>query len=334
LAHVGLILKCPSAKSNSTSEDPHEDEDKLCKEIYYQFSHVQFQIDPAPFEDISEPHATDLIDASYLMNQHTKPIEQFDNSTVVQISSSFKIFFEGFQYSICLTFVFTTFTLLSDAKYLPMDMVETFQSIVSMVDCNPRNIKTLMNLLQIVSEIAKHKPITGFPLRKISQDENNWKIFSKKLVVWFFMAHNFTYRLSALVQVLLDFEQKKAFNISAATKEFKYKTCQVNIHHGNTVEARPDAEDIVDIDKMTILQFYQKYVEKYIHIFRNAERLSRVDKDPEEFALLLSKCDSLELKCKDILGPYIDGVRRKDFSLLSYSFNLDPAMRREVSNIS
>jgi len=83
----------------------------------------------------------------------------------------------------------------------------------------------------------------------------------------------------------------------------------------------------------------QKYVEKYIHILLHSERLSRVDNDPEEFALLLLNCEVMGVKCEDILGPRIKsddedaafkGERRKDFALLSYSFNLNTAMRLEV----
>jgi len=79
--------------------------------------------------------------------------------------------------------------------------------------------------------------------------------------------------------------------------------------------------------------------EKYIHILRHSERLSRVDNDPEEFALLLLNCETMGVKCEDILGPRIEsndddaafkGERRKDFALLSYSFNLNTAMRLEV----
>ena len=74
----------------------------------------------------------------------------------------------------------------------------------------------------------------------------------------------------------------------------------------------------------------------YIHILRHSERLSRVDNDPEEFAFLLLSCEAMDVKCEDILGPWINsgdddaalvGERRKDFSLLSYSFNLNTAMR-------
>jgi len=182
----------------------------------------------------------------------------------------------------------------------------------------------LTNLLQIVSEIAKAKPIIASRLTIARCDL--WDNFSKKVVLWIFMVHNFSYRLSALVQVLMDFEQKKLFN--AKSSEYSYRRC-----HGNKVEELNGRPYIEDMDKLLVHYFYQKYVEKYIHIFKQSERLSRVDKDPEEFAFLLSQCDLKNMKCEDILGPKSSSdstERQKDFSLLSYSFNLDPAMRMEV----
>lgn len=218
------------------------------------------------------------------------------------------------------------------------------QSVVEQVECNPRSIKRLVNLLQIISEMAKLKPLTGVsPATAIAhwKGGREWQSFSEKAVLWVFMAQSFTFRLSALVQVLLDFEQKRDFNDKKVSNQlslgFKYKKCSVSkatkIHNGDHIE---------DVDSMSIFLFYQKYVEKFIRVFRHSDRLSRVDKDPEEFALLLLECDAIDVKCEDILGPRMKPTasgdasstkktqRNKDFSLLSYSFNLDPAMRLEV----
>jgi len=199
-----------------------------------------------------------------------------------------------------------------------------------------------MNLLQIIAEIAKLKPMTGVsPAVTIARWKGGekWREFSKKAVLWIFMAQNFTFRLSTLVQVLLDFEQKRDFNNEDA-KAFKYRPCQVNtVNEGNMISG--EEGEVENVDTWSIFEFYQRHVEKFIHILRHSERLSRVDKDPEEFAFLLLKCDAIGIKCEDILGPRIqpndddkslEGERRKDFSLLSYSFNLDSAMRREIGD--
>eukprot|EP00597_Dinobryon_sp_UTEXLB2267_P002931 CAMPEP_0170061478 /NCGR_PEP_ID=MMETSP0019_2-20121128/3028_1 /TAXON_ID=98059 /ORGANISM="Dinobryon sp., Strain UTEXLB2267" /LENGTH=427 /DNA_ID=CAMNT_0010267313 /DNA_START=206 /DNA_END=1490 /DNA_ORIENTATION=- len=225
---------------------------------------------------------------------------------------------------------------------LPETMSAMLESVIGKVECNPRSVKRSVNLLQIISEIAKNKPVTDLsPPVKIAKWEGGkkWKIFSEKTVLWIFMAQNFTFRLSALVQVLLDFEQKKDFN-NEISHSYKYKP--FTLQNRNKEGDKSAATDHLDkFDEMSIFDFYQNYVEKFIHVFRLADRLSRVDKDPEEFAYLLGKCHDIGVKCEDILGPQIQNStaegdskevqrRRKDFSLLSYSFNLDPAMRLEI----
>ena len=240
---------------------------------------------------------------------------------------------------------------MSEFRLLPECMAATLRSVVDKVECNPRSIKRLVNLLQIISEIAKLKPMTGLSSGDTIATWNKgeeWKKFSKKAVMWVFMAQYFTFRLSALVQVLLDFEQKRNFNekkrnvnekkIKVKNIEYGYvKTCRV-LTTDATVKGE-ETNDVADVDEITILKFYQQYVEKYIHILSHSERLSRVDNDPEEFAFLLLNCEAMDVNCEDILGPWINsgdddaalvGERRKDFALLSYSFNLNTAMRLEV----
>ena len=219
--------------------------------------------------------------------------------------------------------------MLQVSQLLPENMAEKLQSIAKKVERNPRCIKVLVNLLQIISEIAKIKPMTG----ESSTDTIfrwkggvPWKDFSEKVVLWIIMAQNFTFRLSAMVQVLLDFEQKREFNAAKGSdKDFIFKSCWSN-----------DTVVLDNFEGMPILEFYLTYVEKFVHILRHSDRLSKVDKDPEEFAFLLRQCDAIGMKCEDILGPLIDveGERRKDLALLSYSFNLDPAMRLEVQYLN
>jgi hypothetical protein len=92
-----------------------------------------------------------------------------------------------------------------------------------------------------------------------------WREFSEKVVLWVFMAQNFTFRLSSLVQVLLDFEQKRDFNNwkrsdKRFNKRFNYlKTCRV-LAIGETVKKGGKNQDVEEVDNMSI---YQIYVEKY-----------------------------------------------------------------------
>jgi len=149
------------------------------------------------------------------------------------------------------------------------------------------------------------------------------------------------------VQILLDFEQKKTFNErilpSSDGLTFKYESWQQ--FGGEKVAAAddpkyPEYPEWTKFDDMLIFDFYQTYVEKFIHALGRYEMLSRLDHDPEEFAYLLKESACLNVKCEDVLGPKLnnsDGTeegtdlpRHRDFSLLAYSFNLDPAMRLEV----
>ena len=93
--------------------------------------------------------------------------------------------------------------------------------------------------------------------------------------------------------------------------------------------------EILDTDDISIFEFYMNHVEKYIPAFTKAEKFNRSDRDPEEFACLLQKTAIKDgqnfITCKDVLGPKMKPKGRDAMlSLLSYSFNLDPAMRIEV----
>eukprot|EP01036_Dinobryon_divergens_P034825 gene34825-45052_t len=225
------------------------------------------------------------------------------------------------------------------SELLPANMADMMKQISRRVDCNPRGIKRLINLLQIIAEIGKIKPITGIVPPVTIKDwkgGETWKSFSQKAVIWIFMAQSFSFRLSALVQILLDFEQKADFNVEDASAEgYKYKMWTICEKDSKTIVPK-NAEKEEKFDDMTIFHFYHTYVEKFIYAMPCSEKLLRVDKDPEDFAFLLKFSASFELKCQDILGPKIDlktdgnSERVRDFSLLAYSFNLDPAMRLEI----
>jgi len=325
LSSVARLLKCPSFMM-ATSND-REEVERLCGEVLIAINRVQFYVhrDLPSLVNISIPDAKiagseddDSADGMKAINVKEEGLgdllfegENSDGEKLVKISMAFN---EEFQ-------------------RLPETMSAMLESVIGKVECNPRSVKRSVNLLQIISEIAKNKPVTGTsPPVTIAKWEGGkkWKIFSEKTVLWIFMAQNFTFRLSALVQVLLDFEQKKDFN--ELSLSYKYKQ---HINFDNGIAALSDQVD--NFDEMSIFEFYQKYVEKFIHVFLHTDRLSRVDKDPEEFAFLLGKCHAIGVKCEDILGheySEADGStrRRKDFSLLSYSFNLDPAMRLEIGD--
>jgi len=140
----------------------------------------------------------------------------------------------------------------------------------------------------------------------------------------------------------MDFEQKNDFNDIASEEDYKYQKVSVcdTSHQVQKLEMN-GGTSLSNFDDMTIFEFYLHYVEKFIYVLPCSERLLQVDKDPEDFAFLLklSACAEYKLTCEDILGPKINIESRKkdksserlrDFSLLAYSFNLDPAMRLQV----
>jgi hypothetical protein len=74
---------------------------------------------------------------------------------------------------------------------------------------------------------------------------------------------------------------------------------------------------IPDIEELPLAVFYAEYVEPYIYAIKNDEKLLKLDVDPDDFAIILSRMlfhkdhddddvDELpSILCKDILGPFI-----------------------------
>ena len=184
----------------------------------------------------------------------------------------------------------------------------------------------MANLLQIIVALGRIKPrdkyISSLPIAQAEQKQ--WNKFTEKCVHWIFLCENFPFRMSALVQILLDFEQKKEFNAEDS---------DVMISYSRSV--RVDDGKIPDVDQMSVFEFYMNHVEMYIPVFSKAEKFGRNDRDPEEFACLLKrtaakKDGQIFITCEDVLGKEVGATRDAMFSLLSYSFNLDPARRIEV----
>eukprot|EP00597_Dinobryon_sp_UTEXLB2267_P013663 CAMPEP_0170105044 /NCGR_PEP_ID=MMETSP0020_2-20130122/4521_1 /TAXON_ID=98059 /ORGANISM="Dinobryon sp., Strain UTEXLB2267" /LENGTH=826 /DNA_ID=CAMNT_0010329059 /DNA_START=61 /DNA_END=2541 /DNA_ORIENTATION=- len=351
LSLVGSLLKCPSA-CKAQSKDKEEVE-RLCGEIHSAITKARFYImHQKPSKKPSSSTNSSNVSTNATMPSTNASTNAAMPSSNASVARSEVDEFEDRELGDTLfedknsdgeMYLKESTPSQEESPRLLETMSVMLESVIGKVECNPRSIKRSVNLLQIISEIAKNKPVTDLsPPVKIAEWEGGkkWRDFSKKAVLWIFMAQNFTFRLSALVQVLLDFEQKRDFN--NLSRSYKYK--KISLQSKASDKEPPNSDQIDNFDEMFIFDFYQKYVEKFIHVFRHADRLSRVDKDPEEFAFLLGKCNDIDMKCEDILGPQIDQSanedtsnpkevqRRKDFSLLSYSFNLDPAMRLEIGD--
>ena len=294
---------------------------------------------------------------------------------------------------------------------LPENICKVLNGVVKLVDCNPRDMKRVINLLQIIFVLGNIKP-RGGPIAFSKDKGSMWKSFLKKCVLWIVLCQNFPYRMSLLVQVLLDFDQKQRFNANSK----KLRNDSRFSYRNNTAEnSEPELDDDMSDDEMmnekmsmlnpnlkkllndsrfsyrnnttdnsqpeldddmSIYAFYMTYVDKFVKAFKKSDRFCRLDNDPEEFTALLQRTahqttatatgDKVikrkAIKCADVLGPrekcketkaelkitsvFTSSVpdakeaatesedeeaRDSTFSLLSYSFNLDPAMRIEVS---
>ena len=106
------------------------------------------------------------------------------------------------------------------------------------------------------------------------------------------------------------------------------------------------ADDPALDDKAVASAVFFEHVEKKVYTHASSAKMLRLDGDAEVFALLLSKpieirddaamkddqIDVIDVRVEDILGPKDDKTMERDhkFSLLTYSFNLNPALRDQL----
>ena len=100
-------------------------------------------------------------------------------------------------------------------KLLPSFITQVLCEIVRSKTDNPRGMKRVVNLLQIIACIGKLKRrdnyLSDLPIANSHEKEEGHR-FLKKCVLWIFLCQCFPFRMSVLVQVILDFDQKKEFN--------------------------------------------------------------------------------------------------------------------------
>ena len=220
---------------------------------------------------------------------------------------------------------------LAGEEVLPEGMTAVLSSAVKLVECNPRGMKRILNLLQIIfvlGRIRPHDDLLSLTAIAISQ-KKEWNRFLNKCVLWIVLCQYFPYRVSLLVQILLDFDQKISFNAKASSMMGDRPNPPRKFAYRSNSSEEPSLDE-----KMTIYSFYMLHVDKFVKALNKSDKFCRVDKDPEEFAALLQRTASFSVEdsitCEDVLGPASEFNRDKTFSLLSYSFNLDPAIRNEV----
>lgn len=246
---------------------------------------------------------------------------------------------------------------------LPPDMHHTLMFLCSTSESNPRRLKRVLNVVLIAYEVAKCKPESVDNPEKVIASNFLWNDFSARLAKWIFLCELYPYRMSFLVQILMDLEQKKIFNknltnnLNANTKAGSNTVNRVEplVYYADVDVPTTNAEEnqnsfqLMDADSMNVGEFFFLHVEKYLYTINSSEKLMRLDGDPELFATLLYggiKLDEkrdLKIRCLDILGPLLgagaggydditnDGMLRdKNFSLMTYAFNLNPSMSKQI----
>jgi len=232
----------------------------------------------------------------------------------------------------------------------------------------PRRLKRITNVVQLASEVARVKMVSEKSKISIA-DDHRWDSFSLKLVKWIYLCENYPYRISFLTQILQDLDQKHRFNIEVSEFQYVSITSKhtVSSSEGSNKDdernvGAVDQDDIAvsvsagmnkeggartmkdfPADNMTIGEFF------YLHVARlpfvtnkdGSIQCANGDGDLEQLARMLflpPTPDSPlgEITCDDILGPWNgdfndpNSKRDPNFSLLSYSFNLNPTNRHQI----
>jgi len=231
---------------------------------------------------------------------------------------------------------------------VPLTVKRAVEACSLFADTNARRAKRIGNILQLICETAKCKPVSVGSRETLSSLGDPWDELMVKIVKFVYLSECFPYRTSFLVLVLLDFEQKKTFN----------RTTECLFRFDRVVE--------IDLDNMRISDFYFKYVHRLLFVSKELANLQQLDGDPELFALQLGTAvpfarggrEAATITCRDILGPLTavatavkdgkntneegaeehqdqdqetSGERDSNFSILTHALNLNPAIRHHIS---
>jgi len=235
-------------------------------------------------------------------------------------------------------------------------MMNAMEQCAPYCDSNPRRLKRIVNVLQVISEVSKCKPLSELKPERKLRDDPRWNDFSMKLVKWIYLCESFPYRTSFLVHILTDFDQKSDFNEISDEIAADEKTDETIDDNNKELEElffykkhQKDENEAFQVpfqvplnEEESIFKTFYRHVDKFIHNIKSSEKLSRLDGDPEVFSIFLMSLikkpladkKTLTITCKDILGPLDpanqNNKRDLNFSLLSYSYNLNPSMCHQI----
>ena len=97
--------------------------------------------------------------------------------------------------------------------------MSAFKRMSLVLESNPRRLKRVMQTFTLVTEVARRKPQSEEARDAFIGQLPAWPAFSSKLVKWTCLCELYPYRMSLLVLLVLDFEQKSAMCRLAELRE-------------------------------------------------------------------------------------------------------------------
>jgi hypothetical protein len=194
-------------------------------------------------------------------------------------------------------------------QLISIEMRDLVSSLSSTVGCDPRSVKRVLNVLQVILEVAKVMHINEENPTDVVVDDKHWPDFSRKIAIWVFLCEAFPFRLSFLIHRLRDFIHKRNYNnaVKAGRRITWYSRGSLNADTEDDGDSLP-IRNIYDnisllseicylgsvpvLEQLSINEFYYRYVESYIYALENYHKHLHADGDPTEFALVLSRLDS------------------------------------------
>ena len=231
---------------------------------------------------------------------------------------------------------------------LPRECIDTFLHLAHYIDGNPRRIKRILNVFQVIHGLAELWPLSIYePEKTVAKDKKIWPALCAKLIKWVCLCEMFPFRMSFLVHVVQYYAQMTAHNKLVHEERNKKAGSRLFLYYQAFTPSLQDEavnkdKDQTETEKlstdMLIAELFAEKVERQLY-YEGSERLSILDSDADHFYNLLTmpvpRCDKsggmVNITVEDILGPLgNDDEPIGCLSLLHYSINLNPALRQQI----
>ena len=221
-----------------------------------------------------------------------------------------------------------------------------FEKFIAEVDRNPRRLKRIVNTYQLVTEVARHRAVAEDQPEELVCKDKRWLPFTSKLIKWICLCECYPYRMSLLVLIIEDFEQKGAMNGVVAQRLKDHPDDVEQTKFVRWYDQTDESQLTTSLSKDELMTtVYFRCVEGFVYAHKIADKMLRLDSDAEQFAkLLMIPCSddgSDDITVGDIIGLRspskmlrlgTDEDTDANFSLISYSFNLNAAMRAQLAS--